>query len=284
MNIELTQSRTRPTSAARPFAAAAGRTETRARRPRVLDILRTGVDDVAAFRTEALFYFLRGTDTFRDLPEKDIRELAAAATTKSLKKGDYLFHRGEPAPGLCIVRRGVVNFHRVAMDGREIAIHFYRELETLPAVAVHDGIGCPADARAVVQSDVVIIPRRAFLARVRTCPEMALRMFSAMEHQVQQLANSLEDISSKNASTRFVQWLLRRCECTGLRKSVVVDVGTTKRALASELGVRQETLSRTLRQLTESGHLQVCGRSITITNPAALRDEWGADIACPEAA
>jgi cAMP-binding proteins - catabolite gene activator and regulatory subunit of cAMP-dependent protein kinases len=245
---------------------------------------RKPADDISGFRLEALCYFLRNTKVFADLPEQDLRDLATVATIRFLEKGAYLFHKDEAPPGLCLVRRGIVNFHRVAMDGREVVIHFYREGEVLPEIASDSDSGCPADARAVVASEVIIIPRRSFLSKVRTCPELALRVLASMDQQVHQIADSLEDIVSKNASTRFVHWLLKQCGGPGSRESVEIDLGTTKRALASELGVRQETLSRTLRQLTESGYLRVRGRHITVKSPQALRKAWVNDARCAAAA
>ncbi len=226
---------------------------------------------INGFRGEAMGYFLRRSEVFADLPERDLRELAESAVLRTLDKGAYLFHKDEVAPGLYLVRRGIINFHRVAADGREIVIHFYREGEMLAEISGGGDAGCPADARAVLPSEVIVIPRRSFLAALQRCPELALRLLSAVDLQVHQLADSLEDMVSRNASGRFVQWLLRQCEEGVHSNAVEILLGTTKRALAGELGVRQETLSRTLRQLTDAGHLRVNGRRIMVRNPEALR-------------
>jgi CRP/FNR family transcriptional regulator len=237
---------------------------------------------ISEFRIEALRYFLRQQAPFRDLAEGDLRDLAAAAVVKSLPKDGYLFRRHETATGLFFVRRGIVNLHRVGSDGREVVIHFYREGELLAEIPDEQGDGCPADARAVVDSEVVIIPWRHFVEKSRKFPDLALRLLSAVEQQVHELAAAFEDFVSGDASTRFVHWLLRRCP--NQAKAVEIDLGTTKRCLASELGVRQETLSRTLRQLSDSGYLRVNGRHITVNDPRALRSEWAGREACAAAA
>jgi CRP/FNR family transcriptional regulator len=234
------------------------------------------------FRTEALRYFLRQRALFRDLPEADLRDLAASAIVRSLRKDDYLFHRAEPATGLYFVRRGIVNLHRVALDGREVVIHFYREGEMLAETPDEAGEGCPADARAIVSSEIVMIPWRDFAEKCRHCPELALRLLSLMERSVHDLATSFEDFVTGDSVTRFVHWLLRRC--ADASAAVEIDLGTTKRNLASELGVRQETLSRTLRQLSDSGYLVVRGRRIIVQDPRALRSDWSERESCAAAA
>lgn len=229
-------------------------------------------EDVRGFRSEAIGYFLRRSEVFSDLREAELRDLAEAAIIRRLEPGAYLFHKDEAAPGLYLIRHGIINFHRIAADGREIVIHFYREGELLAEIA--GDVGCPADARAVLPSEVIVVPRRSFLATVRRSPEFALRLLSATDRQVHQIADSLEDLMSRNATGRLVQWLLRQCGEGGRSGAVVIQLAMTKRAIASELGVRQETLSRTLRQLSDSGDLRVNGRRITVVNPGALRRSW----------
>ncbi len=250
-------------------------------RPTAISAL-PGRNGASEFRIEALRYFLRQRALFRDLPDPDLRDLAALAVVRTLAKDAYLFHRAEPAMGLYFVRRGIVNLHRVALDGREVVIHFYREGELLAETPDEAGEGCPADARAVVASEIVMIPWRGFAEKCRHCPDLALRLLSSMERSVHDLATSLEDFVSADSVTRFVHWLLRRC--ADGPDAVEIDLGTTKRILASELGVRQETLSRMLRQLSDSGHLVVRGRRIIVKDPRALRSDWMDRESCAVAA
>jgi CRP/FNR family transcriptional regulator len=168
------------------------------------------------------------------------------------------------------------------LDGREVVIHFYREGEMLAETPDEAGEGCPADARAIVSSEIVMIPWRDFAEKCRHCPELALRLLSLMERSVHDLATSFEDFVTGDSVTRFVHWLLRRC--ADASAAVEIDLGTTKRNLASELGVRQETLSRTLRQLSDSGYLVVRGRRIIVQDPRALRSDWSERESCAAAA
>lgn len=228
---------------------------------------------ISELRIETVRYFLRQQSTLREMSEADLRDLATAAVVKPLKENAYLFHRHEPAVGLFFIRRGIVNLHRIAVDGREVVIHFYREGELLAKIPDEGGRGGRADARAVVDSEIVMIPWRNFVEKCRRCPDLALRLLASIGRQVDELTAAFEDFVSADASTRFVHWVLRRC--TEGNEEVEIDLGTTKRMLASELGVRQETLSRTLRQLSDSGYLEVRGRHITVKNPQGLRSHWG---------
>ena len=239
-------------------------------------------ETLSEFRTEAMRYYLSRRPQFRDLSESALRDLASAALVKQLEKDAYLFHRHESATGLFFVRSGIVNLHRVGADGREVVIHFYREGEVLAEIPDEAGNGCPADARAVVAAEIVFIPWPVVAEKCRQCPDLALRLLSSIDRQVHDLAAAFEDFVSGDAVTRFVHWLLRHCR--DATSSVDIDLGTTKRNLACELGVRQETLSRMLNQLTNSGYLNVRGRRITVKNPQALRSDWNHQESCAAAA
>lgn len=231
------------------------------------------VDNFSTLRSDAISPFLRLAKIFSTMAGPDLRDLADAAVMRTLTKGAYLFHKGEVVPGLCLVRRGTINFHRVAPDGKEIVISFYREGETFAEFAAAHEVPSLADARALGPSEVIIIPRRAFLGKIRTYPELALRLVSSLNDQFLRFADSLEDVVSKNASGRFVHWLLRQCKGSS-NGSVDIDLSITKKALAGELGVRQETLSRVLRKFSDSGHVHVREGRITLNDPAALRMAW----------
>ena len=53
----------------------------------------------------------------------------------------------------------------------------------------------------------------------------------------------------------------------------------TKTMLSGELGTRQETLSRTLAKLRESGLISVRGRTLKIPDPLKLRNAFREHLA-----
>lgn len=242
--------------------------------------LRPAKGRLDALREEAIHYALRHAPTFELLPEADLRELASAAAIRSLEPGEYLFHQTDSATGLFLVRRGIVNLHHLAADGREVVLHFYREGETLAEAAVTGRAGYPGDAVAVVRTEIIVIPRAALLLKLRDCPDLALCLLTALDRQIRVFAGAFEDVTSKNAGRRFAEWLLRQCPDPAAGEPFRFRLKTTKRALAGELGVRQETLSRSLRQLCDAGQLAVQGARITVQSPRGLR-AWSHKAAAP---
>ncbi len=231
-------------------------------------------EPLSGFRSEAIGHSLHKSGVFAGLGERDLRDLAESSTFRILEKGELLFRMGESSPGLHLVARGIINLHRIADDGSEVVIRHFQEGEVIWGFGIGDRGGCPGHASAVVPSEVIVISKRGMLMKLRQCPDLVLRLLASIDTQLRQFADLLEDTISHNASRRFVQWLLRRCGADRGSGPVAVRLTTTKRAVAGELRVRQETLSRTLRLLSDAGFIAVDGPLITVRDPGALRAAW----------
>jgi CRP-like cAMP-binding protein len=221
-------------------------------------------------RNTAIIYSLRRASIFDGLPEEDLAQVAGYASLRSLAKGEYLFRENDPACGFYVVRRGIINVHRVSADGREQVIHLFRVGESLAEAALAGDRGYPADARAVVTSEVIFIPKKEFFDHQRARNDLAWRMLSSLSVHLRSLVSSLESLKLKDAETRFLHWILRRCPQPPDSVSITIEIGMSKAALAGELGARQETLSRIFARLRDAGQIAIQGTSLVIRDPSAL--------------
>jgi CRP/FNR family transcriptional regulator len=225
---------------------------------------------LAELKKVAIINTLRNCQLFVGLPQKDLEAIADVAVVKSLEKGDYLFHEGEPARGFYIVQRGAVNVHRVNAAGKEQIIHIFRTGDSFAEVALASPTGYPADARVIEPSQVLLVQKEGILALIRRQPELALRMLGSMSSHLRTLVGQLEDLTLKDVETRLANWLVKRCPEPQSEKPVSIELGITKRVLAAELGTVGETFSRTLAGFRERKLVSVKGKTITVLSPAGL--------------
>jgi CRP/FNR family transcriptional regulator, dissimilatory nitrate respiration regulator len=225
---------------------------------------------LAEFKQTVLVNSLRGCKLFTGLPPADLHAIAAITVTKSLAKDDYLFHEGDAAQGFYIVQRGAVNVHRVNAAGKEQIIHVFRTGESFAEATLATETGYPADARALETSQVLLIQKSGFLALLRRQPELALRMLASMSMHLRALVAQLEDLTLKDVETRLANWLVKRCPNPASESPVTLELKSTKRVLAAELGTVSETFSRTLAKFREQKILVVKGKHFTVLSPARL--------------
>jgi len=226
---------------------------------------------LAEFKQAAIVNTLRGCQLFVGLSPADLNSIAEITVVKSLDKGNYLFHEGDPAHGFYIVQKGAINVHRVNAAGKEQIIHIFRAGESFAEATLATMVGYPADGRAVEASQVLLVQKNGFLGLLKRQPELALRMLGSMSMHLRGLVAQLEDMTLKDVETRLANWLLKRCPDPTSGEPVPIELRTTKRLLAAELGTVSETFSRTLAKFREQKLINVKGKAVTVLSPARLK-------------
>lgn len=230
--------------------------------------------ETPSLRQAAIAATLRSAQIFSGLPEAELGTIAGFAQVREIEKDGYLFREGDPSEGFYVVRQGALNVHRVSATGKEQVIYVFRAGESLAEASVAGDRGYPANARAVEATTVIVIPKRPFLALLARQPELGLRMLGSMSQHLRVLVGLVEDLTLKDVETRFLNWLLKRCQ-PGTDGSATVRLGLTKRMLAAELGTSGETLSRTFARLRSEKLLVVSGQTLRVPQVATLRARLG---------
>jgi CRP/FNR family transcriptional regulator len=225
---------------------------------------------LAEFKQAAIVNTLRNCQLFAGLPPPDLAKIADVSVVKSLAKGDYLFHEGDPAHGFYVIQRGAVNVHRVNAAGKEQIIHVFRAGESFAEAALATPTGYPADARALEDTQVLLVQKAGILELLKRQPELGLRMLGSMSGHLRVLVGQLEDLTLKDVETRLANWLVKRCPNPQGESPVKIELAMTKRVLAAELGTVSETFSRTLAKFREQKLLTVKGKTVTVLSPARL--------------
>jgi len=213
---------------------------------------------------------LRGSRLFTGLPMEDLENIADVTVVKSLEKGDYLFHEGDPAHGFYIVQRGAINVHRVTAAGKEQVIHVFRTGDSFAEIAVVSPTGYPADARAQETTQVLLVQKEGMFELLKRQPELALRMLGSMSSHLRVLVGQIEDLTAKDVETRLANWLMKRCPAPHADTPINIQLTVTKRVLAAELGTVGETFSRTLAKFRQQKLIAVKGKTVTVLSPAKL--------------
>lgn len=228
------------------------------------------LNTIAEFRTAAIVATLRSCQLFAGLPVVDLENIAAITVSKSLEKGDYLFHEGNPSHGFYIVQRGAINVHRVNAAGKEQVIHVFRAGESFAEATLATETGYPADARAIEASQVLLVQKAGILTLLKRQPDLALRMLGSMSLHLRVLVGQIEDLTMKDVETRLANWLVKRCPNPESQGPFTFELPMTKRVLAAELGTVSETFSRTLAKFRGQKLVTVKGKTVTVLCPAKL--------------
>jgi CRP-like cAMP-binding protein len=216
-------------------------------------------------------YTLQRCQLFSGLPVEDLNEIAGFTILKALERNEYLFREGEDCRGFFVIQRGAISVQRTNALGKEQVIHIFREGDSFAEGALVGNRGYPVDARAVEETQLLLVQKPEFMDLLARRTDLSLRMLVSMAKHNRDLVGQIEDLTLRDVETRLANWLLKRCPDTEIDEPFEIQLTTTKQVLASELGTISATLSRTLARLRDEELLEVTGKTISINSPANLK-------------
>ena len=216
--------------------------------------------------------FLAHLPLFEGLRTDELKRLAAGTTRRRLRSGETLFRRGEPASGFHAVVHGRIALLASSVPGRERVSAIVEAGRSFGEAIMFLEKPYIVTARALTDALVLHIGKEAVFAELEHNPGFGRRIIATLSAKLQATVNELETYSFGPGSARLAAWLLREAPPTHQDGAAVVMLPAAKRAIASQLNLSAEHLSRILRELAHEGLIEVHGREIRIPDVARLRD------------
>lgn len=194
---------------------------------------------------------------FTSLSPLQRSRLDGLAVRKTLDAGQILFCEGEPCTGFFVVATGGIQLTRAGEAGAHPTLAVILPPASFAEAALFGGEAFPATATAVKPSVVYLFPKVAMLGAIREDPDLALAILHAQAVWLRKLTQKVQQLSSTDTLERLVRWLHEHLPARGSWR-----LPMPKKALAAQLGMTPETLSRGLRSLQDAGALKVEGSSL----------------------
>lgn len=167
-------------------------------------------------------------------------------TLHQAKEGEILFYEGDPTLRVWIVLEGVVEVYKCDPKGNAFVLNRFTPPGFIAEMAVLEGIAYPATGRTCAPSLLAMIDAQLFRDKFLGNPRIAGLMISSLSRKIKQLESRLS-ILLLPAEARIAKMLL-------VKPSFLMY--KTQRAVAQELGMAPETLSRILARWRREGILE----------------------------
>jgi CRP-like cAMP-binding protein len=204
---------------------------------------------------------------FRGYPRARVAELAAEARVAGVPRNAAPVRAGEALPGLLVVLRGMLKV-ALPQGGRVIAL--LGPGGSFGEASIALGRAPRVEVVALVESTVALLPRDALLALLREDARLALRFARTLANQALSLIEALEASASRHGAQRLAAYLDSLARPGDPAAACSVKLPASKTVIASLLGMKKETLSRLLRELSARQLIRVSGREIGILDRAGL--------------
>jgi CRP/FNR family transcriptional regulator, cyclic AMP receptor protein len=222
---------------------------------------------------------LRACRLFRDLDDRSIALVAAALRPRRFRRGETVFHAGDPGDALFIVAAGQVKIVLPSDEGSEPAIlttigpgGFFGELAMLD--------GAPRSATAVALDAVAtqVLRRDAFDAVIDAEPALRRALLAALAGEIRRITTQVEDLHFLDLPGRLALRILRMAgDADGGSTDVRSLTGEhrlpwpyTQSELAGMIGGSRQSVNRLLADLVGQGLLEFEGNMLVIPDAGRL--------------
>ncbi|AJO24509.1 transcriptional regulator, Crp/Fnr family [Heyndrickxia coagulans] len=197
---------------------------------------------------------LRKMPLFKGLGDADLAVIADISVKKHAEKDAHIFFQGDPQEAVYFIESGEVKIYRTDANGKEQVVTLLRDGDMFPHVGFFRKISYPANAMAVVDTNLVAIRITDFENVLLNNPQLTMTLYGVMSDEILDLQDRLEAQILNNAYEQVVKLFLRLTRTHGVQEKdgfVLVKTPLNNSDLANMIGVTRETVSRTIRQLKE---------------------------------
>ncbi|TQM57948.1 Crp/Fnr family transcriptional regulator [Humibacillus xanthopallidus] len=208
---------------------------------------------------------------FAGLSAEDQRRVAGLAHPIRLAAGELAYSAGGGPSRLIVLHTGHLKIYRVSSDGSEQLLRVLGPGEFVGEASVFTDRAPEDHAMALDDCQLCVFRHDDLRTLINRHPQIALRMLATVSARLSDAEQRLSSLTSHDVESRVADYLL------GLPGSwrggiATVTLPLAKKDVAALLDTTPESLSRSLRSLSDKGLISIGpGRSVAITQPDRLR-------------
>tara|TARA_B100000614_G_scaffold156025_1_gene138130 strand:- start:201 stop:860 length:660 start_codon:yes stop_codon:yes gene_type:complete len=209
--------------------------------------------------------FLRSIDMFSELNDELLEPIVGQSKTLDLQRGDVLFQSGDDSNDLYIVTRGRIAIGNRSFDGRESLVALMESGDLFGEMPLFSNDGRSAEARALEESAVVVIPYQPVKDLYDENPSLLWRVVEMLVSRLKSTDIALADTMFLDVTGRTAKRLL---EMAG--ESDEFQLPITQEELAGMIGASRERVNKSISSFIKLGWLSQSGEKYIILDRKQL--------------
>ena len=210
--------------------------------------------------------FLRSIDMFSELDDALLEPIVDQSKTLDLQRGDVLFQSGDDSSDLYIVTRGRIAIGNRSFDGRESLVALMESGDLFGEMPLFSNDGRSAEARALEESAVVVIPYQPVKDLYDENPSLLWRVVEMLVSRLKSTDIALADTMFLDVTGRTAKRLL---EMAG--ESDEFQLPITQEELAGMIGASRERVNKSISSFIKLGWLSQSGEKYIILDRKQLQ-------------
>jgi CRP/FNR family cyclic AMP-dependent transcriptional regulator len=210
---------------------------------------------------------------FAGMGEPSLQAIARTLRARRFRRGEVLFHEGDPGDALFVVASGAVKVVVPSEDGEEAILATLRRGDFLGELALLDGAPRSASAIALEPTEALTLPREQFRALVAGEPAIRDALLAAVAGELRRLTTHVAELHFLDLTGRLAARLARLADEHGERQpngEIRLDAPLTQSDLAAMIGATRQSVNKLLGEFEADGLLRMERDSIVVPDLARL--------------
>jgi CRP/FNR family transcriptional regulator len=208
------------------------------------------------------------------MSKQEMQSVAAMTRMTRHRRGDLIYLPGDPSNSIYFLKEGRMKITGLSEDGREVLLDIIGPGEIFgEASAIQD---TPRTTSAAALEDALLceMERKDFEALLAMHPEMSLRVLQRVGFRLKKVEAQLLSLICKDVRTRVREALVGLVDDgSASSPTTPFKIRLTQQDVANLVGASRQETSRALKELEDSGALELKYRSIIVTAPDRLRSK-----------
>jgi CRP/FNR family cyclic AMP-dependent transcriptional regulator len=210
---------------------------------------------------------------FAGLDAVALARVAARMRTRRFRRGEVIFHLGDPGDALFILVTGEVKISLPSDAGDEAIIATLRDGDVFGELALLDGAPRSATATALVVSQTAVLPRDAFRILIAEEPAVRDALLASLAAELRRLTMHVEELHFLDMTGRLAARLVRLAADAGSPAedgSIRLLPTLTQGELAAMVGCTRQSVNKLLGQFAEDRLIRLERDRIVVVDLAGL--------------
>jgi CRP-like cAMP-binding protein len=206
---------------------------------------------------------------FAGLEPAALERLAAGMRSRRFRRGEVIFHIGDPGDALFVIVEGEVKISLPSETGEEAILATLRSGDVFGELALLDGAPRSASASALIATETVVLPRDKFRELIATEAGVRDALLASIAGELRRLTTHVEELHFLDITGRLAARLVRLSQEGGTPLAdggIRLRTNLTQGDLAAMVGCTRQSVNKLLGQFTDDHLIRLDREGIVITD------------------
>lgn len=212
---------------------------------------------------------------FQHLNDAGLEQITRMIGHKNVKRGEVVFHEGDPLASLYIINRGSVKAYTYTREGKEQILYvmtegdFFGELTLLKEDVFEYSI------TALEDTALCVLSQEDFRKVLASSPQVRDQVLAHAYDRIKSLEKLVQVVTNKDVDVRMAVLLSNLAVGFGVedQRGIAINMPLSREDMAAYLGLTRETVSRRLSALQSEGILYLEGsRRVVVQDLDRLKE------------